>query len=221
MQLLVVAAIAFVFPGSSFTENIDVVPFYIKDKVMLGDTVKIVCYTSTVQAPLSFKWMKDGKLLVANENVQIKTQADLSTIILGPVQYSQAGNYTCQVRTSASSGSYTAPLVIYAPPSWVTEPSDQRVSKGSNLTIHCAASGQPAPRTTWTSLSGSTTKPLTTAPDGSLRLMNIQKTDQGSYSCHASNGVGSRLEKIISVSVTGNTSHRKPRSKLFAETAVH
>nr|XP_037280563.1 Down syndrome cell adhesion molecule-like protein Dscam2 [Rhipicephalus microplus] len=93
--------------------RINVVPFYIPDKVMLGDTVKVVCYTNTEQTPLSFKWMKDDKLLAADENVRIKTQADLSTMILGPVKPVHRGNYTCQVFTPESSGSYTATLVVY------------------------------------------------------------------------------------------------------------
>ncbi|XP_049273061.1 neuronal growth regulator 1-like [Rhipicephalus sanguineus] len=162
MQLLLAAITMFIILGSSSTEKIDVVPFYIRDKVMLGDTVKIVCYTSTVQAPLSFKWIKDGKTLAARENVHIKTQADLSTIILGPVELSHAGNYTCQVLSPSSSGSYTAPLVIYAPPSWLEEPSDKRVAKGSNLTISCLASGQPPPKTTWKHISGNV--PSSTLP---------------------------------------------------------
>ncbi|KAH7938297.1 hypothetical protein HPB49_022216 [Dermacentor silvarum] len=183
-------------------EKIDVVPFYIKERVMLGDTVKIVCYTSTVQAPLSFKWIKDGKILVPNDNVQIKTQADLSTIILGPVEQTHAGNYTCQVLSPTSSGSYTAPLVIYAPPGWLIEPRDQRVARGSNLTISCVASGQPTPKTTWKHMSGSRMNSLKTSPDGRLHLTNIQKEDQGTYSCTASNEVGSPLEKTITISVT-------------------
>ncbi|XP_070395561.1 cell adhesion molecule Dscam1-like [Dermacentor albipictus] len=200
--LSIYAITTFVILGSSFTEKIDVVPFYIKDKVMLGDTVKIVCYTSTVQAPLSFKWKKDGKVLLANDNVQIKIQADLSTIILGPVEESHAGNYTCQVLSPTSSGSYTAPLVIYAPPGWLIEPRDQRVPRGSNLTVSCVASGQPAPQATWKLISGSRMNSLKTSPDGRLHLTNIQKEDQGTYSCTASNEVGSPLEKTITISVT-------------------
>ncbi|KAL3180820.1 hypothetical protein MRX96_037236 [Rhipicephalus microplus] len=134
-------------------ENIKVVPFYIPDKVLIGDTVKIVCYTNTVQAPLSFKWTKDGKTMHGDEYAQIKTHADLSTLILGPVKQSHTGNYTCQVHSPASGGSYTAPLLVYAPPSWVIEPSDHRVASGSNLTVRCAASGQPVPRITWKHLS--------------------------------------------------------------------
>ncbi|XP_049528339.1 Down syndrome cell adhesion molecule-like protein Dscam2 [Dermacentor silvarum] len=133
-------------------EKIDVVPFYIKERVMLGDTVKIVCYTSTVQAPLSFKWIKDGKILVPNDNVQIKTQADLSTIILGPVEQTHAGNYTCQVLSPTSSGSYTAPLVIYAPPAWTVEPSSGMVLLGDKLEIGCQSHGYPEPTVAWAKL---------------------------------------------------------------------
>ncbi|KAH9380972.1 hypothetical protein HPB48_021078 [Haemaphysalis longicornis] len=181
--------------------SISVVPFYVPDKVMLGDTVKIVCYTSTEQAPLTFKWLKDGTEVTGDEFILIKTQADLSTIILGPVKPFHAGNYTCQVSAgTTSSGSHTASLVIYAPPSWLLEPSDQRVARGSNVTIHCKAFGQPAPQTRWIFLGGSTTtRSLNTETDGSLHLINIQKPDQGSYSCTASNGVGNPLEKTISL----------------------
>ncbi|KAL3180819.1 hypothetical protein MRX96_037236 [Rhipicephalus microplus] len=154
-------------------ENIKVVPFYIPDKVLIGDTVKIVCYTNTVQAPLSFKWTKDGKTMHGDEYAQIKTHADLSTLILGPVKQSHTGNYTCQVHSPASGGSYTAPLLVYGP------------------------------------------RPLNTGSDGSLQLLNIQKENNGTYSCTASNDVGNSLEKTISISVTGNVS-----AKTFAQYVV-
>ncbi|KAL1425980.1 hypothetical protein MTO96_018688 [Rhipicephalus appendiculatus] len=69
MQLAQTMIIFFTVFSSSLTENIKVVPFYIPDKVMIGDTVKIVCYTNTVQAPLSFKWTKDGEALNGDEYV--------------------------------------------------------------------------------------------------------------------------------------------------------
>ncbi|XP_075751467.1 cell adhesion molecule Dscam2-like [Rhipicephalus microplus] len=193
-----------------FAGRINVVPFYIPDKVMLGDTVKVVCYTNTEQTPLSFKWMKDDKILAADENVRIKTQADLSTMILGPIKPVHRGNYTCQVFTPESSGSYTATLIVHAPPSWLAEPADQHVARNSNLTIHCSASGEPAPRITWIFASGPRKKPLDVTRDGSLQLTNIRKEDQGIYSCRASNEVGNSLEKAITLTVTGNTSENTP-----------
>ncbi|XP_049528341.1 Down syndrome cell adhesion molecule homolog [Dermacentor silvarum] len=209
--------------------SISVVPFYIPDKVMLGDTVKVVCYTSTEQTPLSFKWMKDGKLLVADENIRIKTQADLSTMILGPVKPAHRGNYTCQVFTPASSGSYTATLLVYAhllllrdctvflyevPARFEEKFKVQTVRRGEAATLQCQAIGDSPLEITWSQ----DKKRLIFAPvtryekfesntengvTSELAIPTTDRSDAALYTCVAKNEYGSdeRNIKLLVVEV--------------------
>ncbi|XP_075553715.1 cell adhesion molecule Dscam1-like [Dermacentor variabilis] len=194
--------------------SINVVPFYIPDKVMLGDTVKVVCYTSTEQTPLSFKWLKDGKLLVADENIRIKTQADLSTMILGPVKPAHRGNYTCQVFTPASSGSYTATLLVYVPARFEEKFKVQTVRRGEAATLQCQAIGDLPLEITWSQ----DKKRLIFAPvtryekfesntengvTAELLIPTTDRSDAALYTCVAKNEYGSdeRNIKLLVVEV--------------------
>ncbi|KAH7948089.1 hypothetical protein HPB52_018435 [Rhipicephalus sanguineus] len=202
--------------------RINVVPFYIPDKVMLGDTVKVVCYTNTEQTPLSFKWLKDGKLLVADENIRIKTQADLSTMILGPVKPVHRGNYTCQVFTPASSGSYTASLVVYGcsvflykvPARFEEKFKVQTVRRGEAATLQCQAIGDSPLEITWSQ----DKKRLIFAPvtryekfesntengvTSELVIPTTDRSDAALYTCVAKNEYGSdeRNIKLLVVEV--------------------
>lgn len=49
--------------------------------------------------------------------------------------------------------------------------------------------------------------------DGTLSIMNIQKSNEGYYMCEAVNGIGSGLSAVILISVQGkgSTSLKSPR----------
>ncbi|KAL3196675.1 hypothetical protein MRX96_045140, partial [Rhipicephalus microplus] len=176
-------------------ENIKVVPFYIPDKVLIGDTVKIVCYTNTVQAPLSFKWTKDGKTMHGDEYAQIKTHADLSTLILGPVKQSHTGNYTCQVHSPASGGSYTAPLLVYEPPEIQPMVFPTNLKEGAKFRAFCSATGSPPFTFKWLKnnqkLPEDDTVSTENAKDYNILVIGkLRKSHAGNYTCIVLNRVG-------------------------------
>ncbi|XP_068686488.1 neural cell adhesion molecule 2-like isoform X2 [Montipora foliosa] len=86
---------------------------------------------------------------------------------------------------------------VHAPP-YITSISDnQTVNEGNDLTLHCDASGNPAPNTTWTRLLDNrvVTMPLT----------NITRQHEGGYRCTANNGIGKVASKDVFITV-----HYKP-----------
>ncbi|KAM7308573.1 hypothetical protein ISCGN_012207 [Ixodes scapularis] len=113
MELVFILFIIFEIICISAAEKVQVAPFYFPEKTVVGDTIKIICYTNTEQTPLSFTWMKDSKPLRVGDTVRIKTQPDLSAITLGPATASHSGNYTCRASTAKSSSAYSAQLNVF------------------------------------------------------------------------------------------------------------
>ncbi|CAL1295381.1 unnamed protein product, partial [Larinioides sclopetarius] len=101
-------------------------------------------------------------------------------------------------------------MVIHVPPRWKTEPNDVDVIKGRSVMIDCEAEGFPPPRLTWRKAEGSVPesyKPISSSShlhvfeNGSLTILDVGEHDAGFYLCQASNGIGSGLSKVISLTV--------------------
>ena len=80
--------------------------------------------------------------------------------------------------------------------------------KGGTVEIPCKPLGAPKPTVVWFKGStelGSTKGRFEVLDDGTLRIKNVQKKDEGSYSCVGKNSLGS-AKKDTYLSVKGNTS---------------
>lgn len=82
------------------------------------------------------------------------------------------------------------------PPSFTIVPRGAAEPSGSSPVYNCQASGDPVPRISWTKV-GSGQTPTEQLRNGSLWIKNIQKADEGRYTCLASNKV-----KIITKEIT-------------------
>ncbi|XP_064488749.1 leucine-rich repeats and immunoglobulin-like domains protein 1 [Ornithodoros turicata] len=134
---------------TSYTASVKVVPFQFPQTPVVGDTIRVACYTSAVSTSLTFKWKKDGLPLESRSTVLLKRLEDISTLLLGPVTVEDSGNYTCEASTMQSRDSYTAQLQVYAPPSWIKHPHDYTAVEGTNVTVPCSVTGHPIPTVTW------------------------------------------------------------------------
>lgn len=63
--------------------------------------------------PLSFQWNKDGQPLYNSQNVKIQSHDDFSVLSLTSVDYNSPGNYTCTVKNTEGSATYSAELMIH------------------------------------------------------------------------------------------------------------
>ena len=70
---------------------------------------------------------------------------------------------------------------------------------GSSPVYNCQAAGDPLPTIRWTKV-GSVQSPTEQLQNGSLRIRNIQKADEGRYACSASNSLKT-IKKEITISV--------------------
>lgn len=110
------------------------------------------------------------------------------------------------------------------PPSWLHEPNSTYYAvETSSVMFHCSANGQPAAQVLWKHLPpGSSAKENADAQsiaqyqlirsgphyqvfqNGSLRISEVHaRIDAGLFLCHANNGIGSGLSKVVTLIVNG------------------
>ncbi|GBL76505.1 hypothetical protein AVEN_53251-1 [Araneus ventricosus] len=99
--------------------------------------------------PYTFHWLKEGKELVSQNGVIIQTGDMASILLIDPITYSSAGNYTCVVKNAAGMDSYSSALTVTASPSWKEEPHDEEAVVGEKISVKCSAGGHPNPNIEW------------------------------------------------------------------------
>ena len=76
-------------------------------------------------------------------------------------------------------------------------PSSKVVVEGENVTLHCNATGNPAPNITWTKDDS-----FTVLHQGdTYSIINTRRQAAGDYTCTAWNGVGERTNATATVTV--------------------
>uniref|UniRef100_A0A8C4D9N5 Ig-like domain-containing protein n=1 Tax=Dicentrarchus labrax TaxID=13489 RepID=A0A8C4D9N5_DICLA len=129
-------------------------------------------------------WVKDGQpLITASDRVQL-TNGGATLTIVSVTRYDQ-GPFRCHVFNAVSNGT-SDPVKLsfsYGPDNInLTSPSKEYYVRGSNITLSCSAVSRPAALFQWF-LNGD--RLSDTGPE--LRLMNIQNSQSGNYSCQAFN----------------------------------
>ena len=79
-------------------------------------------------------------------------------------------------------------LYLSTVPSNIEAIQDQNVTEGDNLTLICAASGMPQPKVYWIKPNGQS------VAGNVLKIVNINRSEDGKYKCEASNECGNATE---------------------------
>ncbi|XP_022236650.1 Down syndrome cell adhesion molecule homolog, partial [Limulus polyphemus] len=178
--------------------------------IELGSRVQILCYLKKGDLPVTFTWNKGGKPLLTNERITISSSDSFSSkLIIQSVVSEDVANYSCTGTNSAGSDSFTAALIVRAPPFWKQQPENTvQAIIATRTLIGCSVGGYPAPRVTWKikNPSGSFTPvsrsyKMKVLDNGTLVINDVKETDSGTYLCQADNGVGEKLEKAVRLSV--------------------
>ena len=89
-------------------------------------------------------------------------------------------------------------FLIFLDPSNIDQaPSNKTIVEGSNVTLHCNATGSPASNITWTK-DGS---PTVLHEGEEYVISNISRQQHGNYKCTAWNGVGEQSKTSFSINV--------------------
>ncbi|KAL3180821.1 hypothetical protein MRX96_037237 [Rhipicephalus microplus] len=179
-------------------------PFRFPSDAVEGKTVTVLCTTTTAISGVQYRWLKDGKHVSESSKIRLRTFPELSSLIVGPLQESDSGNYTCHGVYNDKKGSFSDVLNVRVPPSWTETPDDTvRVMEGTNLTVSCRAKGKPKP--TVIVIREGTNE---AQPPSIIHINKATRQDSGYYTCKADNAVAQPLVKRFRVVVYGERRHR-------------
>ncbi|EFN62358.1 Down syndrome cell adhesion molecule, partial [Camponotus floridanus] len=194
-------------------------PFTFQEGLSEGMRTRTVCGVAAGGPPLTISWLKDGQnpsplppnlASVANVS-QLDPYSSLLSITNLAAEHS--GDYTCVAANPAAEVRYTAKLQVKVPPRWIVEPIDVSVERNRHVALHCQAQGVPTPTIVWKKATGSKagdyeelrertyTKILS---NGTLLLQHVKEDREGFYLCHANNGIGSGLGKVVQLKVNSS-----------------
>ncbi|GFU00986.1 hemicentin-1 [Nephila pilipes] len=185
-------------------------PFNFPTNVIVGQKASAACTAISGDQPLEFRWLKNGKDVSSGGQITIRTLVDVSVLVIETVDASSSGNYTCNLRTSAGSDSFTAPLDVKESSRWINNIQDQDLKAGDNITILCKADGLPLPKVIWkkkmdgeSEISTVIDEQQQIAGSSKLLLINTKPENSGYYLCEAHNNVGNPISRAIYVNVLG------------------
>ncbi|XP_072144769.1 cell adhesion molecule Dscam1-like isoform X4 [Dermacentor andersoni] len=182
---------------------VKVQPFSFPPNLVEGSRVSAACSLLRVSEATRFRWAKDGKTLGDDPRGRIKarTDTDFSMLTIDPARQEDSGNYSCTAMSKGKSDTFSANLVVYAAPKWTQQPEDVVITEGNNVSVKCAASGNPVPEVTLQKDGGSTPTRAQGKGKTELQITKSSKMDAGTYSCTASNGFGSDIHDSFFVKV--------------------
>lgn len=153
-----------------------------------------------------FKWFKDSQLIEHDraimENVAQPYSENVthytSILHLVNIQDEDQGKYHCMASNSYGSVySHKFSVNVYVAPYFIKRPHNVTVRVGHTAKLECAAKGQPGPIVSWQKDGGDNfpaamERRMHVMPaDDVFFIVEVKKSDMGSYSCHATNDAGS------------------------------
>uniref|UniRef100_A0A8B9H722 Hemicentin-1 n=1 Tax=Astyanax mexicanus TaxID=7994 RepID=A0A8B9H722_ASTMX len=162
--------------------------------VLLNDSIQLVCRAEGTPPP-TIQWLKDGQVLRRTGLKNIRISPDGSTLTVTAAHTSDGGKYTCVATNKA--GEEDKHCIFFSVPPEIQGNRD--VAEGltavldSAVNIECVASGSPPPHLNW--LKNGLPLPVSAhvrllSAGQVLRIARVQVSDEGTYTCVASNRAG-------------------------------
>ncbi|KAK3579546.1 hypothetical protein CHS0354_028382 [Potamilus streckersoni] len=161
------------------------------------------CSVFSQDAPLTFRWIKDGKPLKNNKHTFVSVNGSLffSKVIHRPRKgRSDEGLYECFANNK--NGTVLGRRVRVKIPSHdsstvTVEPQNVVVSQGSVIRLECLTDSTPKPIYMWEKVNGQL--PLQDRVvefEGVLQIYNVQPEDEGQYNCKVAQGLGEEESRV-------------------------
>ena len=173
--------------------NID--PIY--ETVRLNDTATFTAFIGGTP-PFIFHWQKNGVDIPDDGRINPTN----NPLVISPILASDAGTYTITYITNLygaliASG-FNGYLTVLLPPNIISQPSNQTVPAGTNVTFTVSA-GSPNGSLTYQWRLGGTN--LSAANGASLALTNVQSAQAGDYDVVINNSGGSVTSTVAHLTV--------------------
>ncbi|OWF49966.1 hemicentin-2-like [Mizuhopecten yessoensis] len=156
--------------------------------------VDIVCsWTGT--PPPNITWthvLPGGKSIPLTAGTALSTITNTSTLHVTGAGALDAGMYQCTVTNGIETQTSTANVIVQSKPGILTGPLSQTVLAGQTIVLRCDVIATPPASVVWTYPHTGTAPPkdVLVNPDGSITIQNINDFNQGTYTCSATNGLG-------------------------------
>ncbi|XP_041837602.1 contactin-4 [Melanotaenia boesemani] len=139
----------------------------------------------------TYRWLKNGQLLTATGRVHVEN----GRLTISKISLSDSGMYQCVAENEHGSIYASAELkVVASPPDFNQRPVKKStvIQRGGEVVLECRPNASPRATISWWRAG----EPLrdserqTILEDGTLRITNISKSDEGRYICVARNHFG-------------------------------
>lgn len=205
-----------------FTVTVEAAPYWVKEPLNLmyapGEHVRLDCLAEGIPTP-TITWSMNGQPLSDLDDEKRRSVSG-GVLILSNVEVADTAVFQCEAKNKHGSILLNTYINVVELPAEILTADDlqYRVTEGGNITLHCETFGSPKPKVTWDHqelsplLSRSHMSLLT---DGTLKVLNVSKTDSGVYFCsveHNNISIGASLEVYErSLIMAGPQSVRVPR----------
>uniref|UniRef100_A0A671G2Y4 Contactin-5 n=1 Tax=Rhinolophus ferrumequinum TaxID=59479 RepID=A0A671G2Y4_RHIFE len=164
-----------------------------------GSPLRWECKATGKPRP-TYRWLRNGAPLLTQSRVEMVN----GVLMIHNVNQSDAGMYQCLAENKYGAIYASAELKILAsaPTFALNQLKKTIIITGQEVVIECKPQGSPKPTISWKKGDRAIreNKRIAILPDGSLRILNASKSDEGKYVCQGENVFGS-AEIIASVSV--------------------
>ncbi|XP_043914327.1 hemicentin-2 isoform X2 [Protopterus annectens] len=165
---------------------------------IVHSSLELTCH-AVGHPPPEIKWFKNSQPIEIHTDMW--TSADGRILTINPVKNDHAGEYMCTASNEAGDASGEFSVLVQEPPS-VTVVGDKTVFAllGFPVTLQCSSTGLPPPTFTWMK-----DDILLSASGNSLQIKKASLSDEGNYSCIATNAAGEdRQEVVLAILVPPN-----------------
>ncbi|KAK8780167.1 hypothetical protein V5799_018495 [Amblyomma americanum] len=201
-QVIAVAFCTLLALVTSLTSNSGppaIMPFSFLRNVVLGQKTTVTCVVSSGTGPFHFVWSHGSETITSDSRKHVKVLAEnVAALYIEAIGAEDLGNYTCTASNAAGKGSYSASLVVDAPPVIMPFSFAKDTSLGDRVLVSCVVTRGTAPFSiSWTHQGrpiANTANKHATLLTGSIATMTIEKVaaeDVGNYTCTAKNAAGS------------------------------